>query len=225
MPLLNEQIRKDVREMLGTLPTPVTLKVFTQALECEYCKETRELVEEVAGLSDQISVEVYDFEKDAEAAQRYGIDKIPAVAVVGAKDYGVRLYGIPSGYEFGTLIEDVRMVATGESGLSPATREMVAKLTEPVRIQVFTTPTCPYCPRAVVLAHQLAIESDLIGADMVEVVEFPHLATRYQVMGVPRTVINEDIHIEGAVPEPMLMREFAKVLDNSKQETQKVASL
>lgn len=64
------------------------------------------------------------------------------------------------------------------------------------------------------LAYQLAIESDLITADMVEVIEFPHLGNKYQVMGVPRTVINETIHIEGAVPEPMLMREFAKLLDD-----------
>lgn len=61
------------------------------------------------------------------------------------------------------------------------------------------------------LAHQLAIESDLITADMVEATEFPHLANKYQVMGVPRTVINETIQIEGAVPEPRLMQEFAKV--------------
>lgn len=62
------------------------------------------------------------------------------------------------------------------------------------------------------LAYQLAIESDLIQAHMVEVIEFPHLSTKYNVMGVPRTVIDETIHIEGAVPEPMLMREFQKLL-------------
>jgi predicted DsbA family dithiol-disulfide isomerase len=67
----------------------------------------------------------------------------------------------------------------------------------------------------VLLAYQLAIESDLIKADMVEVIEFPHLATKYQVMGVPRTVMNETVHVEGAVPEPMLMREFAKLLDGA----------
>ena len=65
------------------------------------------------------------------------------------------------------------------------------------------------------LAYQLALESDLISADMVEVIEFPHLATKYQVMGVPRTVIDENIQIEGAVPEPMLMREFAKLLNGN----------
>ncbi len=141
MPLLNEQIRKDVREMLADVANPVTLNVFTQSFECEYCKETRELVEEVAALSEKLTVNVYDFEKDAEPVEQFGIDKIPAIAIVGAKDYGVRLFGIPSGYEFGTLIEDIRMVGSGESGLSPATRETVAKLKGPVHIQVFTTPT------------------------------------------------------------------------------------
>lgn len=215
MALLNEAIRKEVREALADVKQPVTLKIFTQAFECQYCKETRELVEEVAALSDQLTVEVYDFVKDADVAQTYGIDKIPAVAVIGKKDYGVRLYGIPAGYEFGTLIEDIRMVAQGDSGLAPESRATVAKLTKPIRIQVFTTPTCPYCPRAAVLAHQLALESDLITADMVEVTEFPYLGQKYDVMGVPRTVIDETIHIEGAVPEAWLMREFAKVLTAS----------
>ena len=63
------------------------------------------------------------------------------------------------------------------------------------------------------LAYQLAIESELIQAHMVEVVEFPYLGNKYNVMGVPRTVIDETIHIEGAVPEPMLMREFQKLLN------------
>lgn len=212
MALLNEQIRKSVKEMLAGVVGPVTFKVFTQENECQYCSDTRSLIEEVAALSDKLSVEVYDFVKDHDLAESLGIDKIPAVAIVGAKDYGIRLYGIPSGYEFGTLIEDIKLVSEGASHLSPATKEIVARLTSPVHIQVFITPTCPYCPRAVMLAHQLAVESDLIRSDMVEVVEFPHLGTKYQVMGVPRTVINESIHIEGAVPEPMLMREFAKVL-------------
>jgi alkyl hydroperoxide reductase subunit AhpF len=141
MPLLNDKIRKDVQAMLADVKHPVTLKVFTQEMECLYCKETRELVEEVAALSDQVSVEVYDFVGDRLIAEGLGIDKIPAVAVVGAKDYGVRLYGIPSGYEFGTLIEDIKLVSSGDSGLSPATRAAVARLTKPVRIQVFSTPT------------------------------------------------------------------------------------
>jgi len=141
MALLNEAIRKEVRGALADVKQPVALKFFTQAFECQYCKETRELIEEVAALSDKLTAEVYDFVKDADVAQRYGIDKVPAVAVIGKKDYGVRLYGIPAGYEFGVLIEDIRMVAQGDSGLASETRAAVAKLTKPIRIQVFSTPT------------------------------------------------------------------------------------
>lgn len=141
MALLNDQIRNDVREMLADVQNPVKLSVFTQSFECDYCKETRELAEEVASLSDKLSVEVRDFEKDATEAGSLGIDKIPAIAVTGAKDYGIRMYGIPSGYEFGSFIEAIRLVSEGESGLAPGTKEMVAKLKSPVHIQVFITPT------------------------------------------------------------------------------------
>jgi len=209
MSLLKEEDRKHLIKEFEGLQNPVKLLMFTQELECQYCRETRMIVEEVADLSDAISVDVYNFVIDKEVVEHYNIDKIPAVAVVQdgdePKDYGIRYYGIPSGYEFSSLIEDVMMVSQGESGLSEATKAQVSDLTEPVHIQVFVTPTCPYCPRAVRLAHQLAVESDLITADMVEAIEFPHLSMKYQVHGVPRTVINETVHIEGAVPEPMLM--------------------
>lgn len=141
MALLNAQIRKDVQAALADVQQPVVFKVFTQEIECQYCKETRELVEEVASLSDKLSVEVYDLVKDAAIAESLGVDKVPAVAVVGKKDYGIRMFGIPSGYEFGSLIESIKLVSQGESGLSAETKKQVAKLTKPVKIQVFITPT------------------------------------------------------------------------------------
>ena len=141
MALLNAQIRKDVTEALADITNPVTFKVFTQKFECQYCKETRELIEEVAELSDKVSVEIYDLEADKPIADSLGIEKVPAVAVVGKKDYGIRMFGIPSGYEFGSLIESIRLVSEGESGLSPETRQMVAKLKKPTTVQVFITPT------------------------------------------------------------------------------------
>jgi glutaredoxin-like protein len=141
MALLNEKIRKEVRAALADVSQPVTFKVFTQPFECHYCKETRELVEEVASLSDKVSVEVFDFVEDKALADSLGIDKVPAVAVIGAKDYGIRMFGIPSGYEFGSLIESIKLVSEGNSGLTPDTKKMVARLTKPVKIQVFITPT------------------------------------------------------------------------------------
>lgn len=141
MALLNAEIRKDVQQALADVKTPVTFKVFTQEMECQYCKETRELVQEVATLSDKLSVEVYDLVKDQAIAESLGVDKAPAVAVIGKKDYGIRMFGIPSGYEFGSLIESIKLVSEGESGLSAETKKQVAELTKPVKIQVFITPT------------------------------------------------------------------------------------
>ncbi|MBW7883376.1 MAG: thioredoxin family protein [Caldilineaceae bacterium] len=219
--ILNKEIQDQVRDAFADLATPVKLVLFTQgeggALECAMCAETRQLLDEVAALSDKLTVEVRDFVQDKEVAETYGIDKIPAVAVVREgdepQDYGVRLYGIPSGYEFGTLIEDIRMVSSGEHGLTDKTLQELAKLSAPVNIQVFVTPTCPYCPRAVLLAHKLAMASAYVTASMVEATEFPHLSNRYQVYGVPRTVINEVIHVEGAVPESMLITKLMNVND------------
>jgi len=205
MPLLNDEIAEQVKQELADLAGPVRLVMFTQTFECEYCTETRQLVEEVAQLSDQLTAEIHNFVTDKEKAEELGIDKIPAIAVTGAKDYGVRFYGIPSGYEFTSLLHAIRMVATGESELSADGMQLLAGLTEPVHMQVFVTPTCPYCPQAVVLAHQMAVASPMVRADMVEAMEFPHLSMKYQVMGVPRTVINEATHIEGAAPEPMVL--------------------
>lgn len=206
MPLLSEKDAAYLREEFAKhLVHPVRLVMFTQTFACQYCKETEQIVREVADLSDKIEAETYNFVTDAEKAKEYGVDKIPAIAVVGERDYGIRFYGIPSGYEFTSLIEDILDVSRGKTSLSDETRQALAQLTEPMHIQVFVTPTCPYCPGAVRLAHQLAMESDLIRADMVEAIEFPHLANKYQVMGVPRTVFNKTVHQEGAVPEPIFV--------------------
>ncbi len=216
MALLKDKDKEMLKEELKKLEQPVKLVVFTQKMECQYCAETRMIAEEISALSDRISLEVYDFEADAEVAEHFNIDKIPAMAVTKGgdqpKDYGIRLYGIPSGYEFSTLIEDILMVGRGDSGLTAETKSYVANLTKPLHLQVFVTPTCPYCPRAVLLAHQLAFESDNIRGDMVEAIEFPHLSMKYQVQGVPRTVINESVYLEGAAPEQMLMAKVQEAI-------------
>jgi glutaredoxin-like protein len=218
MSLISEKDAEQLRGQFETeLVNPVKLINFTQAVECQFCAETRQIVEEIAALSDKISAEIYDFVTDKAAAEMYDIDKIPAIALVrveegGDRDYGIRFYGIPSGYEFTSIIEDIFDVSKGDSGLQPKSKEAVAGITESVHFQVFVTPTCPYCPQAVRLAHKFAMESDLIRADMVEAIEFPHLANKYSVYGVPRTVINETFHQEGAVPEPMMLNKLLEAV-------------
>jgi glutaredoxin-like protein len=201
MAFLDDTVKGQVRERFAGLTGKVRLVVFTQELECQYCKENRDLMSEVAELSDKIEIEVYNYQTDTAKVAEYKIDKIPATAIVGEKDYGIRYYGIPAGYEFSSLIEDIADVSKGQVELGEDVLEAVGKVTDPVHIQVFVTPTCPHCPGAVRSAHRLAMASDLITADMVEVSEFPQLAVKYAVRGVPKSVANEDVDWVGNMPE------------------------
>jgi glutaredoxin-like protein len=160
-----------------------------------------------------------DLDRHPAEATLYRIDKAPAIVVLGdetgRRDFGIRFYGSPAGYEFATLIEDIRMASRGTTDLSPATVETLRHLTTPLHLQVFVTPTCPYCPRAALLAHKMALVSDWVTADAVDATEFPELADRYRVRGVPRTIVNDTVHIEGAVPEAMLMAELIPILEQN----------
>lgn len=208
MAFLTEKDQQFVINLFENMQDKVQLIMFTQELECQYCRETRQILEEVASLSEKIDLTVYNFQDDKDIAEKYNIDKIPATIIEGEKDYGIRYYGIPSGYEFSSLLEDIVDVSKNESGFSAETKEMLSKIDKPLHLQVFVTPTCPYCPKAVRMAHKAAIENDHITADMVEATEFPHLAMRYDVKGVPRTLVGESIAIEGAVSESELVEKI-----------------
>jgi glutaredoxin-like protein len=141
MALLSDRDAKDVRAQLASLTGPVTLVNFTQELACQYCRETEQLLKEIAAFSDKIRLEVYNFQLDKDKVAQYGVDKIPATAVEGAKDYGIRFYGIPLGYEFGAFLAAIKDVSRGGTDLSPESRAALAEIVQPVHLQVFSTPT------------------------------------------------------------------------------------
>lgn len=213
MAFIKEKDRELLQKEFQALVQPVKLVLFVEELDCQYCRETRELLEEIASLSDKLTVETYNRHADAEQASQFKIDKTPAIAVTNGKDYGIRYFGIPSGYEFGSLIDDIIDVSKGESGLSAMTKEALAKVTVPIHFQVFVTPTCPYCPQAVRLAHKMAIENEFVRADMIEATEFPELSEKYAVMAVPRTIINESSYFEGALPEAQFLAAALQTLE------------
>lgn len=186
---------------------PVRLLFFTQTLDCETCLQTRQILDELPPLSDKISIEEVNFILDKDKAAKYGIDRVPAIVIVGEDDSGaerdskIRFLGTPAGYEFVSLIHAVRLVGGGAPHLSAEGRARVASVDRPMTMHVFTTPTCPHCPRAVTLAHEMAWANANITAYAVEVTEYPDLARRYHVTGVPKTVVDETVEILGALPE------------------------
>jgi glutaredoxin-like protein len=209
MALLSEQDRTVVSARLAAIKSPVTVLLFTQTIDApDTVLVAKQVLDEVTSLSDLISLEQVNFILEKERAAQYGIEGIPALVLLrGEEDSRIRFLGAPGGYEFVSLIEALVLAGTGESGLTPESKALVAAhVTTPTDILVFVTPSCSHCPRAVTLAHRLAVESPLIRATCVEATEFIDLAQRYQVTGVPKTVVNGTIEMLGALPESVFVR-------------------
>jgi glutaredoxin-like protein len=219
--ILNDQTLKQINEVFTDLQEPVQVLYFGSRENCEYCDEAKQLLEEVAGINDKIELSVYDIQENQDIASKFNVTNAPGVVIAAKdgsdiKDLGIQFSGIPSGHEFGTLINDILLVSKRDSGLNAKTREFLKNLDKPLHLQVFVTPTCPYCPRAVLLAHQMAMENpQMIRAEGVEAMEFPELASRFNVSGVPQTVINSGAGtVVGAAPEQQLLAEIARALQN-----------
>ena len=144
--LLNEQVTQQVRDVFQQLKQFVALLYFSKQDGCDYCEDTRQLLEEIAALSDKLQLTVYDFDAEQSIAKQYKVDKVPGLVIAGLDgdqvlDYGIRLAGIPSGHEFSSLIHDLILVSDRDSGLDQKTRSYLAQLRQPVLLQVFVTPT------------------------------------------------------------------------------------
>ncbi|HXD74208.1 MAG TPA: thioredoxin family protein [Vicinamibacterales bacterium] len=206
MPLISPADQERLRTTFAEMTRPVKLLFFTQTLGCETCLQARQILDELPVLSEKITIEEVNFILDGDRAKQYGIDRVPAVAIVGQDDAGaerdskIRFLGTPAGYEFMSLIQAVLLVGGRPSMLSEESLKLIADVKEPTTVHVFTTPTCPHCPRAVAVAHEMAFANPNITAFAVEATEFPDLARKYAVTGVPKTVVNDSVEILGALP-------------------------
>ena len=142
MALIRDDVAAQLRTEFGQLKNPVRLVVFSQAMADPESEQVRRLVEELAALDDKLNAEPANFVLDRERVEQLRIARTPAIAVLGSeRDYGIRFYGLPSGYEFGTLVDAILDVSSGDSGLGEPTRTALAQLARPVHVQVFSTPT------------------------------------------------------------------------------------
>jgi alkyl hydroperoxide reductase subunit AhpF len=142
MPILSARDQAAVRKEFERIGGPVKLVIFSQSLEAaELCQQNEQLAREVAELSDQITVEALNLAIDRERAEAYGVDQVPAIVVEGSRDYGIRFYGVPLGYEFSNLIDAIIVASTGEPALTEDTLASLRALAADVEIKVFSTPT------------------------------------------------------------------------------------
>ena len=207
MALLSPADEQKLREDFSAITRPVHLLFFTQTFGCDTCLDARQILDELPRLSRQITIDEVNLVIDRERAAAWAVDRAPSIAVAyedeaGAlQDTRMRFVGTPAGYEFLSLVDAVLLAGGRGSGLSSASRARLAEVDVPVTLHVFTTPTCPHCPSAVRLAHEMAAENPHIHAYAVEATEFPDLVRQFRVTGVPKTVVNDTIEILGALPE------------------------
>ena len=153
MALLSPADQQRLRESFDEMKAPVRLLFFTQAFGCETCFHARQILDELPPLSDKITIEEVNFVLEKEKAAQYGIDRVPAIALVyteadrGAgppgveKDSRIRFLGAPSGYEFVSLVQAVLLVGGHVSSLTVENRRRLAAVDSPMVMQVFATPT------------------------------------------------------------------------------------
>lgn len=214
MELLSKEDREYLQNLFKNFQNDVNVIFFAtdNDKKCEQCDNIRQILKELKDLSPKLIMTEYSFENDKDKAEEMDIEMAPAMVIMGEKYNGVKFYGVPSGYEFSSLVEDINDVGTGQSGLEDAVLEKLKKVNKPVHIKVFVTPTCPYCPAAVRTAHKFAMNSEHIKADMIESYEFDEVASKYDVHGVPKVIVNEDSSFEGALPDEKYLDEILKAI-------------
>lgn len=144
--ILNDQVTGQIRQAFAELSNPVQILFFGSQAGCEYCGETQQMLTELSEIDPRLGLSVYDLKEDAALAAQYRVDKVPAIVIASKNgeqvlDLGVQFSGIPSGYEFSTLINDIILASKQTTTLGDATREFLRTLTKPLHLQVFVTPT------------------------------------------------------------------------------------
>jgi glutaredoxin-like protein len=211
------------QKFAAELMAPVRIDYFTErdsALTvpgrkpCAYCKPTREMLQELSGLSDLISLRVHIFEEAAAEHAKFGIERIPGIVLRGAgAGTSFKFYGMPGGTEFPSFLESIVDISRGEVLLSKESVKELKKLRDETLVRVFVTPTCGYCPQMMRLAYQLSLANSKLRAEVIEVNEFPELGERYSVKAVPLTVIADKVAIPGAVQERVLVEQVLEAAD------------
>ena len=210
MAFLDENIQGQVREALSGLQNDVQMIVYKGGQVVVPGQEpageqeaTIQLLKEVAELNEHVEVVERNLAGDEEA-QALGITRAPTTLFrrKGTTRSNMRFAGIPSGYEFTTLLEALLMLGADDVELTP-TLESVKAIEGPINLQTFVTPTCPYCPRAVLTAFRFALVNDRIVAEGIEANEFPTLSQQNRISGVPDTIVTgaNATRVLGAQPE------------------------
>lgn len=210
--IIGQDIKEKLKEIFTDIKPYKKIKLifFKENLNCSSCLEMERLLNEIKDTLNFIELKVYNRHIDSEVSSLFNVKMTPALFFEdeNGERKNIVIYGFPIGYEFITLIEIIKYMVGFNIELEEETLTELNNLSKISNIKVFVTPTCPYCPHAAITSAKLSLSFDKINTEIIVVNEFPNLALEYSVRGVPKIVINEKIHLEGARPES----DFVKAL-------------
>lgn len=189
---LKRILRKDLKE-------EITIRFFTKfpslltipGRECPSCPQVLQMLEELTELSPKLHLETYDFYNQIDEVEKYGIERVPSLVLGDNHEGRLKYYGMPSGNQLSTIISTMISLSRHIAPLSMETRKRLRKLSTPVVIQIFVTPSCEYSPELVRLSYGIAQQCKYITTNVIEVEEFPYLGQQYSVRNVPKTIMGD----------------------------------
>lgn len=209
MKIIPDEYVDEVKNILSGLRDDVRILFFTQRFKCAGCREAEDLLMDLSSLSNKIVLEKYVYEDSRVKFNEYNVTYVPTIIVTSRYTGGMaRFLGVPLGYEFSSLLEDILHASTGEFDLPKSIVREVSGINFDVDIKVFVTLTCPYCPVAVSTIHSFSLINPRIKGEMIDASLFPNLAFKYSVSAVPKTIINDYVEILGAFPPELLLKKI-----------------
>lgn len=192
---------KVVEEKFSALKNDVKLIYFTRESHCPHCHITGTLLERIASVTHKITFDTYNFAINQQKDEEYHIFTVPALAIIGKHDYGIRYYGYPQGTELNDFLDDIIYVSRGENTLKAEVAKKLTWIINPTQLKIFISPNCPFSLPVAKLALKLAIANRVIKVDIIHADEFLEVAEQYNVRGIPMTVVNEKESFYGALDE------------------------
>lgn len=197
-----------VEEKFRSLKDNVKLVLFSRETDCAHCNEIKTIMKQLASASNKVTFESYSYLDNLDSKNEYRIFAVPALAIIGAKDYGIRYYGCPKGNELYNFLDDIIKVSNGVSKLDPEIQNKLSSLGKPINLKIFISPNCPYSLPAAKFSLNLVIACDEISVDIIHADEFYDLAEKYYLRGIPLTVVNEKKSFYGALDEHEYVRKI-----------------
>jgi glutaredoxin-like protein len=213
MGLISEEDGKYLKEEFkNNLKREVKLLYFQQEKsDSEYSEQTKELLEELASLNDNLSLVVESCD-NAEKMKSEELTLCPSIKVKSERKGFVNFYGVPAGHEFISLVEAIKDMGSDNLSLPDDVIKGLKEIKEPVDIKVFITHGCPYCPGAVRNAHQFSLANEKIKGSMVDANYFGELSMKHRVSSVPHIIINDRNGFVGNLPPNLFLDKVKEAL-------------